>query len=120
MTSSEALFFAAQPALLPIYAALADAIATHCSNVTCKVQKTQITFCCPRVFLCVSVRKVAGVLRLVVTFGLAHRVASSRVWQASEPYPNRWTHHVLASVPQDIDAELLAWIDEADAFARAK
>ena len=27
MTSSEALFFAAQPALLPIYAALADAMA---------------------------------------------------------------------------------------------
>lgn len=120
MTSSEALFFSSCPSLLPAYAALADAVATLWPDATYKVQKTQITFCCPRVFLCASVRRVAREPRLVVTFGLAHRVTSPRVWQASEPYPNRWTHHVLTSAPQDIDPELLAWLGEAHAFARAK
>ena len=39
---------------------------------------------------------------------------------AVEPYPGRWTHHILVRTPEEIDGELLAWIDEAYAFANAK
>ncbi len=36
---------------------------------------------------------------LMVTFGLEHRVDSSRIAVAIEPYPNRWTHHLLLTAP---------------------
>ena len=39
---------------------------------------------------------------------------------AVEPYPNRWTHHVLIGTVEEIDDELLSWIEEAAAFAQSK
>ena len=33
----------------------------------------------------------------VVTFGLNHGLDSMRIGIAVEPYPNRWTHHLLAA-----------------------
>ncbi|WP_304480007.1 DUF5655 domain-containing protein [uncultured Dubosiella sp.] len=50
---------------------------------------------------------------MLVSFGLAHRLDSPRVAMASEPYPCRWTHHVLVEQKEQINAELLSWIDEA-------
>ena len=43
-----------------------------------------------------------------------------RIWQAVEPYPNRWTHHVLVSDESQLDGELLGWVKEAAAFAAVK
>jgi len=39
---------------------------------------------------------------------------------ATEPYPNRWTHHVMIGAEDEIDGELLSWIEEAAAFAAYK
>lgn len=39
---------------------------------------------------------------------------------AVEPYPNRWTHHVLISAPEEIDDELMGWIKEASIFSEGK
>lgn len=50
---------------------------------------------------------------IVVTFGLDHRAVSPRIDIATEPYPNRWTHHVLISELSEIDEELMAWVAEA-------
>ena len=55
-----------------------------------------------------------------MTFGLSYRLASPRIWQAVEPYPNRWTHHMLVSDETQLDDELMGWIKEAAAFAAAK
>ena len=57
---------------------------------------------------------------LLVTFGLSHRVEDPRIAVAVEPYPNRWTHHVLISESDQIDAQLMAWLEEARTFARSK
>lgn len=57
---------------------------------------------------------------LIVSFGLCCRLDSPRIVQAVEPYPNRWTHHVLVTQCAEVDAELLAWLDEAYRFAMAK
>lgn len=94
-------------------------------NTVIKVQKTQISFYNRRLFACVSfarVRKKADCPEpfLVVTFGLDHKVESPRVDVATEPYPNRWTHHVLLSDAAEIDEELMRWIQEAGRFAAAK
>ncbi|MBQ8584726.1 MAG: hypothetical protein IJ452_00405 [Butyricicoccus sp.] len=82
-----------------------------------RVQKTQITFVNPRVFGCVSLRWKNC---LTVSFGLPARVESPRIHQASEPRPNRWTHHVKVHTAEELDEELMSWIDAAYVFDRQK
>ena len=57
---------------------------------------------------------------IVVTFGLEHKAESPRIDIATEPYPNRWTHHVLISELEEIDDELMGWIREAAEFSDRK
>ena len=57
---------------------------------------------------------------MTVTFGLGYRKDSPRIDVATQPYPGRWTHHVLLPDAASIDATLLGWIAEARAFALAK
>ena len=44
----------------------------------------------------------------------------ARVAVATEPYPGRWTHHILLSDETQIDGELLGWLREAWEFAESK
>ena len=44
----------------------------------------------------------------------------NRIDIATEPYPNRWTHHVLVSSLDEIDEELMGWLKEAAVFASVK
>ena len=55
-----------------------------------------------------------------MTFGLVRRETDPRVAVAVEPYPNRWTHHVLVERPEEIDGELMGWLQEAWTFAETK
>ena len=108
-----------------MYEAFEHAVLREIENVRIKVQKTQISFYNRHLFACVSFARVRKKQTrpssyIVVTFGLDHRVDSPRIDAASEPYPNRWTHHLLISRPEEIDAELLCWIREAAAFSAAK
>ena len=117
-------FFSPMPEILPIYCVLEDAVLERCGAVDIRVQKTQVTFSDKRVFACASlpIRRRRGwpARCLVVTFGLEYRVDAPRIAIATEPYPDRWTHHVLVERPEDIDDELMAWIDEAHRFALEK
>ena len=56
----------------------------------------------------------------MVPFGLEHRGYSSRIAVAIEPYPYRWTHHLLLTAPAQIDTELLDWLQEAYWFSEHK
>lgn len=89
-----------------------------------KVQKTQISFYDRRLFAAASlpVRRRKGWPErcLLVSFGLSRRVDSPRIAAAVEPYPNRWTHHVIAASEEDIDGELMDWLREAHEFALLK
>ena len=58
--------------------------------------------------------------RIGLTLGLGAPVTSARIAEAVEPYPGRWTHHLLLSSPAEIDAELLGWLDEAHSFAASR
>ena len=55
-----------------------------------------------------------------MTVGLARKVESPRIAVATEPYPGRWTHHIVVSGLEEIDGELMGWIKEAAAFANQK
>ena len=110
-------FFAGRPAELALYSVLAERMQRELPPFDLKVQKTQITFINPRVFCCVSLKWKNT---LTVTFGLPFKVEAPRIFTASEPYPNRWTHHVKVKSPAEIDEELMAWIQASYLFAMQK
>ncbi len=118
-------FFEKKPAALPLYEILERRILNEISGVTVKVQKTQISFANRHNFAFVSflpVRKAKErpKVYIVVSFGLNYKVESPRIQVATEPYPNRWTHHMMISSAEEIDDELMGWIREAGVFSAGK
>ena len=127
MDADTLLFFERNkhPEALPLFEALEERILAEVPDVRIKVQKSQITFYNRHLFACVSyvrVRKKAQLppCYIVVTVGLARKVDSPRIAVATEPYPGRWTHHIVVAGPEEIDDELMGWVKEAAAFAAAK
>lgn len=115
-------FFDGHMDALPIYEKLEGQILQRIPGAKIKVSKTQIGFSLKHGFAFVSFtpcRKAAQrpPVWLTVTFGLGYRKESSRIDIAVEPYPNRWTHHVMIGSADEIDEELMAWICEAADFA---
>lgn len=117
-------FFDGRPLELALYQTLFRSMETAFPGASVRVQKTQISFYGRHLFAAVSlpVRRRKGWPEhcIVVTFGLSHRLESPRIAVAVEPYPNRWTHHVLVSGEEQIDGELLVWLKEAWAFSENK
>ena len=118
-------FFGEHMEALPIYERLENAILTRIPDVKIKTSKTQITFANKRGFAFVSFNpcrkaKDRPEVWMTVTFGLGYRKESSRIDIATEPYPGRWTHHVMVGSVDEIDEELLGWIQEAAEFAAVK
>ncbi len=124
MHPDELLFFDQMPAILPVYARLREQLAAAYPDLGIRVGKSQISFRNRYGFAAASLpwRRVKGwpAEYLLVTFGLARRLDDPRIAQAVEPYPNRWTHHVLVQTPEEVDETLLRWIDEAYWFAQSK
>ena len=118
-------FFNHRPDALELYLALEELLFAAFPDVSRRVQKTQITFSNRHVFACVSFARVKRKTELpkgylVVTLGLPAPLDSERVAVRTEPYPNRWTHHIVISKPEELDRELLSWIRDAYAFAETK
>ena len=88
------------------------------------MQKSQISFYGRHLFAAASLpvrrKKSWPEHCIVVTIGLSHRLDSPRVAVATEPYPGRWTHHILLSDETQIDGELLGWLRESWEFAESK
>ena len=57
---------------------------------------------------------------MVITLGLPVPLDSERAAVKTEPYPGRWTHHIVVYKPEELDEELLTWIKAAYAFADTK
>ena len=118
-------FFGQHMDALPIYERLENAILTRVPGVRIKVAKTQITFANKRGFAFVSFNPCGRAqdrpaVWMTVTFGLDYRKESPRIDVATEPYHGRWTHHVTVESEDEIDEELLGWIQEAADFSAAK
>ena len=118
-------FFSEHMDALPLYQRLEALISEQIPDVRIKVSKTQIGFFNKRGFAFVSFNpcrraKERPETWMTVTFGLAFRVDDPRIDVATEPYPNRWTHHVTVSRAEDVDGPLLGWIREAAAFSASK
>ena len=104
------MFFDRKPEALPLYETFEQKVFSELDGVKVKVQKTQIAFSNRHNFAFISflpVRKAKDrpVVYIVVTFGLGYRLESPRIDAAVEPYPGRFTHHVLVSGTGEIDGE---------------
>ena len=117
-------FFDGKPLELALYETLFRHLEAEFSDASVRVQKSQISFYGRHLFSAVSLpvrrKKSWPEHCIVVTVGLSHRLDSPRVAVATEPYPGRWTHHILISDEAQIDGELLDWLREAWEFAESK
>ena len=125
MNSDILFFFGEHMEALPMYEKLEERILSRIPDVKIKVAKTQITFSNKRGFAFVSFNPCRRVkdrpeVWMTVTFGQGYRTESPRIDVAIEPYPNRWTHHVMVGSVEEIDEELMDWIKEAAVFSAGK
>lgn len=119
------MFFEGRPRAYSLYKTFLSKLTVAVGEYNTEVQKTQITLSNKRVFACVSQMKVRRKAELppdyiVITFGLNRPLESPRIAAKTEPYPERWTHHVVISSPDEIDGELTEWVREAYTFSAAK
>ena len=124
MTQDELLFFDRHPQMLPLYQAVGEELEKRGLAYSVKVSKTQISLRNRYVFAAVSLpwRRGKGWPEeyLLVSFGLSYQKVDSRIAVAAEPYPNRWTHHVLLTRREDVDDTLMEWLEEAYRFSMEK
>ena len=119
------MFYDRHMDVLPLYQAFEEILFDSFPVVNKRVQKTQITFSNRHVFACVSFARVKRKAELpmsylVITLALPVPLDSERIAVKTEPYPGRWTHHIVISTPEELDEELLSWIKTAYTFADAK
>ena len=125
MNADILLYFNDHMAALPLYERLEGLILEQILDVKIKGSKTQISFSNKRGFAFVSFNpcrrsKERADVWMTITFGLGYRKDSPRIDAATEPYPNRWTHHMMVGSEEEIDDELMGWIREAAEFSASK
>ena len=122
MTTDEIMFFQAMPNMLPIYEGLVERMLCLLPDTVVRVQKTQITFQARHGFAFVSLRRMRGCPKefFILSFGLEDRLDSPRIAMAVEPYPHRWTHHLIITEEIDLDEEVMGWLKAAHDFALRK
>jgi hypothetical protein len=119
------LFFEGHGEALPLYMLFEERLSAAFPNTRKRVQKTQITFVNRYVFACVSFARVKRKTEmpspyLVITLGLPYPLESERVAVKTEPYPGRWTTHIVVGTPDELDDELFCWVAQAYGFAESK
>lgn len=124
MNTDIAMLFEKVPGTLPLYEAFETRILAAYPDVTIKAKATQVSFYNTHAFAWAwpPFRKRKGWpdIYMLVTFGLNHQLVHPRIAESVEPYQNRWTHHVIVQRKEDIDDELMGWIDESYRFSLSK
>lgn len=101
--------------------ALSRAIFARCPDAELREAKTQLGFFHGCGFAWLSQpprrRKRWPEHSILLSLGLRAKIESPRIVEAVEAYPGRWTNHIPITSADEIDEELLGWLDEAHAFA---
>jgi len=115
-------FFSKMPEVIPLYESIEEKILERFEDVSIEIKKTQITFKAKRgfVYVWLPIRKIKNrpAYYVVLSFGLDKRIESSRIAESVETYMNRWMHHLIIGKPDELDDELMSWIQDAYLFAR--
>lgn len=120
----ERRFFGGHEDVWPLFERFQGMLLATYPETRVKVQKTQISYYNRHMYACVSFLRVRRKAQMpasyfVLTLGMPERLDSPRA-VVTEPYPGRWTTHVVLSQPDELDEELFGWIAEAYHFAQAK
>jgi hypothetical protein len=121
-------YLAREPRALPLYLEIEALLLAAFPGAHVDVQRSQITFRLQPTLepgqppgrertlaaVWLPIHPVAGrpEVYVVLTFGLRRRVDDPRIVEAVEPYPGRWTHHMIISSAAQIDEQVLAWLRE--------
>ncbi len=112
-------FFSGHEQSLQIFEALCRAVEGFPAT-SMAVTKSQIAFRRrkPFAWAWIPAQYLRGRLApLVLTISLRHRDRSPRWKEVVEPRPGRFTHHMELFSPEDVDAEVLALVEQAWAEA---
>lgn len=117
-------FFDGKPQELGLYEALFADLEELFPEARVKVQKSQISFYGRHLFAAASLplrrKKDRPKVCILLTFGLGERKDSPRIAVATEPYPGRWTYHVVLSQQSQLDETIKGFLREAWDFSQAK
>jgi hypothetical protein len=109
-------FFREDDGRVRLFMSIRDMIALQ-GEVSEHIGKSQISFGTKRRFAWIWIPLRTGKDRpegcIILTLGLRRKAESAKVVEAVEPYPGRWTHHIVISNSKDLDCEILALIEEA-------
>lgn len=109
---------------LELYKDIEAFLLDHFPDSDFQIKKTQISVVNRHLYACISLpvrrKKDWPKTCLLLTLGLRHQVDSPRIAVVTEPYPGRWTHHILIQKKEELDEELLDWVREAYEFAANK
>lgn len=116
-------FFAGKPEVRALFMAVERKIrAIGPAIIT--VTKTQISFATRTQFAWVWMPQPTDRKRplhsLVLSFGCGRRIVHDQIVEAIEPYPGRWTHHVIIAEKADLTAAVDAWMREAYRFSETQ
>lgn len=125
MNSDILLFFNTHAAALPLYRAVEKRICASGDGVKIKVGKSQISFYNRHMFACVSFlavkrKREMPLVYITLTLGLDRPLENPAPAVAVEPYPGRWTNHIVISDTSQVDKRLIKRIKQAADFAAAK
>lgn len=82
-------------------------------------QKSQVGFHDPRPFCALYPPRAAKDRKahaLGLSLFLSRPIPSARIAMTVEPYPGRWTNHMVLPTPDAVDDELWQWLEEARQF----
>ena len=124
MTNKEIeAFFAGKPEAKALFMAVERKIQAIGPAII-KVSKTQISFATRTQFAWVWMPLPTDRKRplhsLVLSFGCGRRIVNDQIVEAIEPYPGRWTHHVIIAEAVDLTSAVDAWIREAYRFSETR
>ena len=116
---AEEFFAANDPEVLSILRPLLLGALDRWPEVQIVTQKSQVGLSDPRPFCAMYPPRAAKDRKthaLGFSLFLPRPVDSPRIAMTVEPYPGRWTNHMVLSSPEDLDEELWQWMAEARRF----
>jgi hypothetical protein len=115
-------FFFKQPKQKSLFLAVEQMIHSI-GPATIQVMKSQISFGTHTKFAWVWLSPPSNKRpenSIVLTFGVGRHIESEQIVQAVEPYPGRWTHHVIIQNEADLNNDVNQWLREAYAFSQSR
>lgn len=112
-------FFCNQAKQISLFYAVENLISSI-GAVKIEVKKSQISFGTKTKFAWVWTPREWGKRpenSIVLTFGVSRHIGNEQIVQTVEPYPGRWTHHMIIQDKSDLNDDILQWLREAYTFS---